>query len=255
MEGAPIKKTPPALAEILAVSARRTVAPDAARIGGTTVSVETARVGPVDRQPKGDYLSLGLRITNVSQKPIHHHNWSRPGIAVILRDHNGAFYNRVPAPDDRETAIDPGLTIAETLVFEATPAGATLDVDLPVADGGESFRFRIPFQFVQRPRPFNPPPKPTPTLGPTPKPAVAAKEEQKKPAAPPQVDPEKDEKLRATLTTEYRAGKRTIERRALGMSFNEAARYKRIAPKDLLKSLAEKHHLQLEQVRRIIGAE
>ncbi|MGO9921901.1 MAG: serine/threonine protein kinase [Isosphaeraceae bacterium] len=268
MEGAPVKKTPPTLVELLALGAPRTVAPEAAEIGGATVSVETAAVGRNDRQPKGDCLSIGLRITNVSQKPIHHRSWSGPGVTVILRDHNGAFYNRLTAPDDRETAIDPGRTVVETLLFEATPAGATLYLDLPNNDGAKPFLFRIPFQFIQRskaltqlaPRPAAasssaPAPAPPSTPPPAGEPKVAADVEKKEPADWPPLDPEKDPRLKAALVTEYRAGIRTIKSRALGMSRNEANRFKRTAPKELLKSLAKKHNLKLEQVQRIVGAE
>jgi hypothetical protein len=229
------------MAEILAVRAPRTVAPDAAQIGGTTVSVETASVGPIDRQPRGDYLSLGLRITNVSQKPIHHRSWSRPGVAVILRDQNGNFYNRLTAPDDRETAIDPGRTIVETLVFEAPPPFATLDLYLPVPGSDERLRFRIPFSVVRH---THTPAQPASADG-----AVA----KQAPTAPAPDDPETDPKVASAVISDYLRGVQDIEGRAMEMKVDDAKRYRRVKQVALLKSLCEKHGLMADQVLRSLG--
>ena len=213
------------------------------------VSVEKATVGPIDRQPKGDCLSLALRITNLSHKPIRHPTWSQSGIAVKLRDQFGGYYNRVNVPDMDQTPIKPGVTIVETLVFEATPAGAILDLDLPIADGARTFRFHIPR--VQRTRAET-----TQPSEPAPPPAVAAEAEHQDTApAPPPRDPEQDPKVRRTLIVEFQKGEQEIKTRAMGRSSNEAARFQRNARTSLRKSLAKKYGLELEQVERIVGVD
>jgi hypothetical protein len=262
-EGGAIKHPPMigAGVELVGGSSSRAIAPGALQIEGKSVSVEWAKLGPVDGQAKGDYLSLRLRITNRGEKTIRHQSWTGPDIGVILRDVNGRYYNPKPAAEQAETAIEPGRTVAETLLFEATPAGTSLDLDLPASNGAGTFQFRLPFLFIEVPRPnapasrvasapsaARPPAPPFSTNG-----ATASQET--KLASPPPADPEKDPRLKATLVSEYNDGKRRIERRARGMSFDESNRYKRNAPKELLKSLAEKHKLELEQVRRIVGVE
>jgi hypothetical protein len=237
------------------------------QIDGKSVSVATARVGPVEGRAKGDYLSLTVRITNRTRKPILHQSWARKGIGVILRDLNGRYYIAMPAVEPADKAIAPGETYPEMLVFEATPPGASLDLDLPASEGAAPFQFRLRSLFIELPRPNAPAPKvATPKAAPPPAPTapepstapeatVATIAKAKAPEAPPAVDPEKDPKLRAKIVSEFKEGKRRIDRRAMGMNTNDAVSFKRNAPKELLKSLAKKHNLELDEVRRIVGVD
>jgi hypothetical protein len=249
--GAATEKTPAELAGLWSNKTTRKIAPEIETIEDVAVSVATATVGPIDQLPKGNYLCLVLRITNLSQKPVPHQSWRQPEIAVILRDQNGGYYNRIKMPVEGERSIKPNGTIEEKLLFEATPAGVYLDLDLPVAGGAQSYQFRIPF--AQRPDTVTPPSKPA--LASPPAPSAALKAEKKAAPAQPPYDPEKDPKLTARLKSEYRKGQLAIQRAAMGMGSNDAARHRRNAPKDLLKSLAKQHDLKLEQVRRIVGVD
>jgi serine/threonine protein kinase len=241
----PIKATPPVPAAAVPVRLRRAQAPAPMTLDDMAVSVERALLGPVAGQPEGDYLSLRLRITNLSHKPMRHQPWPQPGTAIILCDQNGAYYNLLTAPVARETSINPNTTIVETLVFDAPPPGSSLNLDLPIAGGTNAFLFHIL------------PPGPAPSIAPpaavSPAKVAGATGEQKSSSIPAPVDPEKDPKLRATLVSEYNAGERHIEVRARGRSANEGARLRRNAAKELVKKLAEKHGISEDKVRRIVG--
>jgi hypothetical protein len=97
-----------------------------------------------------------------------------------------------------------------------------------------------------------PPDLPEPASTPTPTlqapPSVEVRKQA--PAAPP--DPEKDPKIRNTVKLEYREGIQLIKQRALFMSTNRAAEFKRTEPKKLLQILAKKHELEIDQVKRIV---
>jgi hypothetical protein len=76
--------------------------------------------------------------------------------------------------------------------------------------------------------------------------------QQPPPLAPP--DPEKDPKLRATVKMEYQEGVKEIKKQALGMSTNRANEFRRREPTKLLNNLAKKHNLEVDQVKRMVGA-
>jgi hypothetical protein len=94
-----------------------------------------------------------------------------------------------------------------------------------------------------------PEPGSTPTPAPQERSKVAVRTPP--PAAPP--DPEKDPKLRATLKTEYKEGLETIKRRALLMNTNDANKLRRTARDKVLKELASKHKLEVDQVSRMVS--
>jgi len=128
----------------------RAVVPTASQIGDMVVAVQTVRLGQINQPVQGEYLSVTLRITNVSKKPISYASWSGPDIPVMLRVEQGAFYNRVPLPKQEARSINPNETIRDTLVFEPPPALKHLEMDLPIPGSDRSFHFRIPFSQVER---------------------------------------------------------------------------------------------------------
>jgi hypothetical protein len=98
-----------------------------------------------------------------------------------------------------------------------------------------------------------PPDVPAPAPTPVPPPQAPPRVEVRKqaPVAPP--DPEKDPKLRATLSLEYKEGLQSMKKQVLGMSTNRAAEFRRTASTKLLKELASKHKLEVDQVKRMVS--
>jgi hypothetical protein len=212
----------------------RTVAPTASQIGDLSVAVSAAHGGPITEPVQGDFLTVTLRITNISKIPISYVSWSGPEMGVLLRVENGAFYNPVPLPKREPKSISPNETITDMLVFEPVPAMKSLELDLPIPGGDKSFRFIISYTLVDR------------TVRPAPS-VVAEKPK------PPPLDPEKDPAVRAAVVREYEKGAKDIKARSLGMATNEGTRFRRIKGRELVKKLAEKNQLEVEQVRRILG--
>jgi hypothetical protein len=55
--------------------------------------------------------------------------------------------------------------------------------------------------------------------------------------------------------SEYRARMRTIKARSMRMSANRDHDFRRTEPRNLLRDLVKKHKREVEQVKRIAGAE
>ncbi|MGO9469882.1 MAG: hypothetical protein ACLQIB_45300 [Isosphaeraceae bacterium] len=229
----------------------RVIAPAAAQIGDMVVAVQTVRQGKTTTPVQGDYIVVTLRITNVAKGPVSYVSWSGPDMGVMFRVERGAFYNQVPLPKQEARSINPNETISDTLVFEPPPALKHLELDLPAPGGKQSFQFRIPFALVERSVFF------AGAAAAAAAPKVQAKAKTALAAVPGTgpVDPEKDPEVRNAIHREYQAGARNIKSRSLGMSTNDAATYRRRQGKELLKSIADKHKLDVDQVRRIIGLE
>jgi len=166
---------------------------------------------------------------------------------VTLRDQNRNYYNRIASRTQSEQVISPGRTITDMIEFEAPPRSLILELDLPIPGGDKSFQFQIPPIFVQQVSTVVGTPKmqegvipPTPTPTPT--------------STPPPYEPEQDQQLVGKVNVDYRDAVRKLEQRILGMSTNNALRFKKTATDKLLKSLATKYELKVEQIRRMIGS-
>ena len=200
-------------------------------------------------------LTLGLKITNRSDKPLKYAGWSRPEIKVLLRDLYGNSYNRISPGPQKDVEIKPGETIDDKLVFEPTAFNAEVSLDLPLPDGGKSFLFLIPAAFITR--------TPPPTVATT-KQAPAAAPSPATPNAAPKTaaavvpttkgayDPETDAKLcgksARTITSRW---PRSIGK--LGKGSNESILFKRRETAKLMKRLAKDHELTDDQVKRIVA--
>jgi predicted Zn finger-like uncharacterized protein len=229
----------------------RTTAPNTAEMGDLVVGIATARVGPLEQGDGRSYLTLGLRITNQGVRPFKFMSWSETDVAVILRDRFGNYYNRVSSGASKEVSIKPHETITERLVFEPVPVGRELTVDLPIAGSEKPFKFLVTAGFIER-APIGlstvvanqavpiAPPLGTASAPPPPAPT---------PAAP--YDPEKDEKLRLKIRTDYNESMADINRRKLGKTTNEGLLYKRREVAKLWKRLAEENNLTEDQIKRM----
>ncbi len=258
--------------ENLSLPPSRTMAPSTAEIGDLVVGISSARLGPLNRSTAQNSLTLGLRITNRSDKPRKYLGWTQPEIKVLLRDRYGNFYNRIPLGPRDELMIKPGETITDRLAFEPTAFGSEVTLDLPVAGSEKSFQFLIPAAFIERTPPptvasANQPlrlPSPLP-LGTSPAaqtaPAAplplgtspAAPTAPEAPSTPEPYDPETDEKVRTKLRGDFNESLAEINRRRLGMSSNESLTFRRRETAKLVKKLAKDNELTEDQVKRIVG--
>jgi hypothetical protein len=218
-------------------------APATAQIDDMVVGVSAAQLGPLNQLTAGECLTLTLRVTNLSNQNLSYQSWSRPNSMATLRDQNRNYYNRVPLPSN-PTEILPRQTIMDTLVFEATPIGVTLDLTLPYGSGNRAFQIRIPGGLVRRESPA--PPKVVQ------QPAPSAPSAPPQPAAP---EPEQDTHLRAAILKDHRAGMKKIEQTSLGMGYDRGRKYRVTARERLIQTLAKKYALTPAQIERMVGSE
>jgi hypothetical protein len=213
-------------------------------------------------------MAIGLRVTNNSQKPMKYTGWSRPDIYPTLRDGFGNFFNRVSHDTvATESTINAGDTITDRLVYEKTSFMSELRLDLPFPGSEGQFQFTIPTNFIERPG--GPPAVAAERAIPervvdaarskAAADAIARSGAQPQPPTepiPPQpekYDPERDEKLRAKIRSDYREKLADINQRKLGMSSNEGTQFKRRELARLLKRLASDNELTEDQVKRMAG--
>ena len=129
----------------------RMTAPNTSEINGLVVGIVGAKLAPIEGGDGQDVLTLNLRITNNSEKPIKYAGWSLPDIKPKLRDVHGNFYRRISIDTAAvEKTINPGDTITDRLLFEKTPGFADLTLDLPIAETEQQYEFKITRSFIER---------------------------------------------------------------------------------------------------------
>jgi hypothetical protein len=222
----------------------RTVAPATAQIGDMVVGVSIAQIGSSNGTSDGEYLTLTLRITNLSEKPITYVSWSAPIRKAVLSDQNHNYYNRVGATPQADQVIQPDLTITDTIQFEKPSPGVVLYLDLP--HGNQKFDFSLPPSFVQRiqvtttaPKAVAPAPAPPPV-------SVAASVSEQPYSA------ERDPQIIADVNEAYKGLMARVEKRATGMTSNNAIRFRRTEKDKIIKGLSEKMDMTPDQIRRMI---
>jgi hypothetical protein len=246
----------------------RVTAPATAEINEMIVGIVSARLGPIDAGDAREVLTLALRITNSAAKPMTYSGWTKPELKVTLRDMYGNDFKRVARDTvGTETAVKPGETISDRLIFERTSFLAELNLDLPLAGSERAFKFRILPAFIERPG--GPPAvaagrnstqqmidaaagSRTPVIPGTAQ-ATTPPPEPSKPAASQPYDPEQDEKLCKKIRSDYVEQMAEINRRKVGLSTSEGTSFKRRETAKLLKRIAEDNELTDEQVKRIIN--
>jgi hypothetical protein len=211
------------------------------------VGVSAARIGAIQlngtRFIPGEYLTLQLRVTNVSNKPFDYKSWSQRKTGIIIHDRNWNYYNRVIIEDPPivEQTILPGQTIVDMIVFEAPlKLFGYLALDLP-SHTYIPYRFYIEGAFVESVQ--------------LPKPPQIAEKVPPPPAPPPLVvyDPEADPQVRSRVVADFRRGAGGIERRINGMGFDRGRKFRITGYDDLIEELAANYNLTGDQVRRIVG--
>jgi hypothetical protein len=219
------------------------IAPATAQIGDLVVGVWTAQIGTSSQSPGKEYLTLTLRITNRAANPMTYiRGWSDPKVSVTLLDQNRNYYNRLPSPNQSETQINPGLTIEDTIDFEAPPRNASLELHLPIGAGDKTYVFLIPAPFIQRPR----------AIASAARPKVQGKV-QPGPAMP--NDLENDPRVRDDVYRAYSVRMMEINAHVLRLSTNHGTAFRKQETTKLFKKLADDSKLNVVQIMRIIDEE
>jgi len=227
----------------------RAMAPATMRIEDMVVGIMAAKLGPIqvkdDRSIPGEFLTLKLRITNLSKRSFEYKSWSQRKTGIILCDQHKNYYNRIMIEDPPIVAqiLEPGQTIVDMIAFEPPlKFFGYLDLDLP-SHTYVPYVFEIPGGLVERELPKAPPP----VQAAAPRPPTQAP-----PPAPVTYDPELDFKLKAQVVFEYKDGARSIERKINGMGYDRGRKFRLIAYEKLTKDIAESHNLTVDQVKRMI---
>jgi hypothetical protein len=226
------------------------VAPAEARVGDLMVNVSAAMLAKVAYDNPNQCLVVKLRIQNQSKKPITFVSWSQPDYRVALVDSRGKQYNRLEPMVQDPAVIDPGEAVVDSVAFEETPLVGDLALELEVAGRERPIRFRIPGSLIRRSMGA------AYDRGPAPQPIAAAPPPPQAPgvgigqALRPTV---KEDPLSREVNEEYNDGVSKLESRKRGKGGNEAVNLMRRGKADLLKKLAEKHSLTIDELRRMIN--
>jgi hypothetical protein len=224
----------------------RLLAPTASQIGDLVVGVESASIGPVSthkRETAGYYLSLNLRITNLSTATVRFPGWQRAASLILLKDASQLYYNRIRFPDGscpdgclEEVVIEPGETIKDVLVCEVPNGNRNLELDIPYGNRGYCFTIpagmimKVVTESVKKPTEVTPPP---------PQPIFA-------------LPPEQDPNIRLAIIREYRRLSAEVERRAKNMGYDRGRQYRRTQRTKILKSLSVKYQVAEDALYSIV---
>ena len=235
----------------------RTVAPQTERIGHLVVGVFEARLSIDDGAVGKGHLTVTVRVTNRSAVATTFVSWSDPTRKVILSDQYDNYYNRIGSDAQGERVIQPDQTIVDTLEFEKPLPGAVLALDLP--SGDQNFQFSMPTAFVQRTQVAmgfanipTPPRAPAPAQAPVPAPVLAPP--QAAASAPEQpYSPERDPQIIADVNAAYDVAMKRVEKRVLGMTSNNASRFRKTEKDRIIKVLADKMDMTVDQITHMLS--
>ena len=233
----------------------RTIAPRTEQIGHLVVGVFEAQLTNDDAAGGKGHLTVTLRVTNRSAVPMKFASWSDPVCKVILTDQYNNYYNRT-GPAQAEQVIEPNQTIVDALEFEKPLPGAVLALDLPT--GSQNFQFSMPAAFVQRAQTtriagniFALPPTaaraPAPAPVPTPAQATSSVSEQP-------YSPERNPQIIGDVNAAYKEAMKRVEKRTLGMTTNNAARFRKTEKDRIVKALAEKMEMTVDQISHMLSS-
>jgi hypothetical protein len=230
-----------------ALAPSRIVAPATQKIGTVVVGVAEAKLMADGGQTSQEYLRITLRITNLSSEPMAYVSWSEPTLNPVLTDQYHNYYNRLDTTTEPGQGIPPNRTIIDTLRFEKPLPGAVLALDLPM--GNQKFEFSLPAIFIQRLQ--------IGIFGATVAPPAPAQKMAAPPAAAAAEAPysaERDPQLIADIKATYREAMQRVETRALGMNTNNGIRFRKTERETIVKKIATKLDMTVEQIERMISS-
>jgi hypothetical protein len=229
--------------------ATRTVAPQTEQIGHLVVGVFEVQLTNDDGAGGKGHLTVTLRVTNRSAVPTTFVSWSEPTRKVILTDQYRNYYNRIGSDDQTEQLIPPDHTIVDTLQFEKPLPGAVLALDLPI--GNQEFQFSVPANFVQRIQVARAAPRVIPaalaqtqSTAPATAPAAAGSEQP--------YSAERDPQIIADVNAAYKEFMNRVDVRVRGMTSNNGARFRKTEKERMVKVLAEKMEMTVDQIKQMI---
>jgi hypothetical protein len=216
----------------------RVTAPTTKQLGNIVVGVTEARL-IIDDVGK-EILSITLRITNLSPKSITFVSWSDPSKKAILTDQYHNYYNRIVCRNPVNQVITSDYTIIDTIQFEKPLPAAMLALDLLMEN--QKFEFSMVPSFIQQ-RMITPQ---TPNSQP-----------QKATPPPPILEQpysaERDPQLIADVKAAYDETMRRVEARARGMTSNNAIRFRKTEKEKIVKDLATKMAMTIDQIRYMLA--
>jgi hypothetical protein len=258
----------------------RTVAPAALEIAYVVIGIPTAEVGPLvvnRRETATHYLTLKLRVTNISKEPLAYVGFHAAGARATLRDSSQNHFNfikfspsELPKGCIERAVIQPQETISDMLVFEnpTTPVGGMgqiyvrFDLDLPL--GYSMYRFQIPWSLIQRPPLIAPslrtvkapppvPPQPVPSR-PVPSRPVPSRpvRPQPVPAQPKTQAPSNQATTRKQILADYKEKWAQAQRIAKSKSRKTAQEYLRARKQEIISEVAEKFGVTRQDVKGIV---
>ena len=245
----------------------RTSAPSTQQIEQLVVGVSAAVIGSVQlRTPlvKNEFLTITFRVTNLGDKPLKYEGWMASNPKPTLRDVNKNYFNRIDFPPNDQPqgryqagAVEPSLTVTDVVIFEAMSpptmgigmmggmGSPDLELDLP--DGEKTFKYRIPFTFIQRQQSMGMMGMMTPLQQPQ-----QPQQQQFVPPPPVPYNPEGDPKVCLAVRIAYREGIIYIRKKVKGMSYDGGRDYRKKAWDALILDLSDKYKLDEDQVKRIL---
>jgi hypothetical protein len=123
-------------------------------IGDIEVCVVRALEGILNPSQTDERLAITVSVRNVSKRPYRYHRWSDPASGLLLRDQtpSSTKHALIEPATQPEVTIEPGDRVEDILLFLPTPRLYGLNLDLPVRNRFEEFRFQIPREFIERTR-------------------------------------------------------------------------------------------------------
>ena len=228
------------------------VAPAGTRVGDLVVNVRSATLAKVSNDGGDQCLLVKVVIKNQSKKPYTFWSWSQPESRAVLVDSRGKQYNRLGTLVPDAVVIEPDQMVIDSVAFEETPFREQLALELELAGHALPIRFQIPGSMITRSMgaAF--------TNGPPQAPAAAGAA-----MAPPRQapglgigqaprEPVKEDPLSREVNAAYEEGVNKLQVRSRGKIGNEAVNLMRRGKADLVKKLAEKHGLGVDELRGMI---
>jgi hypothetical protein len=232
----------------VATASSRTVAPHTEKIGDVVVGVPEAKLVTGGGQTADEYLVITLRITNLSAKPLKYVSWSDPAIKVTLTDQHHNYYNRISSTAEASQEIPQDRTITDTLQFEKPLNGAVLALDLPM--GEQKFEFSLAAAFIQTVSLASVEAKAAPpAAAPITPPAAATAAEPETPYTA-----ELDPQLIADVKAAYQEAIKRVETRVQGMTTSSADRVRKTEKEKIIKTIATKLDMTVDQVLSMISS-
>ena len=223
-------------------------APAETKVRDLVVNVSAAYLVKVRHGGLDQCLLLKIKIKNQSKDPITFASWSQLQNHADLVDSSGKHYNRLDPLVPDPVVIEPDQSFEDKVAFEEAPQGFDLDLELGVAGREKPIKFRVPGSLIKRSMDVayvQAPAQQQPGIG-----------------APGQAlgvgmgiglrEPAKLSPFAAEVNAAYEEGIVRLKKRLSGMTSNEGVTFMRRKKAELIESLAKKHGVTRDEIRRAI---